>query len=190
MAYGVVRIGLTKLDVCAGFPAKQRNSGHLASTQLNQKRNRLQRMPQDVPGLRVLFCDSWCSNLPAGKYEPLVTPKSALGTAISYLRNLWPQLIRYTERGDLPIDNNRCENAIRPFVMGRKAWLFSDTPAGAHANAVIYSLAETAKANALEPYAWLRHVLRELPRTKPVDEVVALLPWNLRLPELLAKSPA
>ena len=47
--------------------------------------------------------------------------------------NLWPQLNRYTERGDLPIDNNRCENAIRPFVIGRKAWLFSDTPAGAHA---------------------------------------------------------
>ena len=122
------------------------------------------------------------------KYEPLVTPKSALGTAILYMRNLWPQLIRYTERGDLPIDNNRCENAIRPFVMGRKAWLFSDTPAGAHASAVIYSVVETAKANGLEPYAWLRHVLRELPRAQTVDAVAALLPWNLGLPELSAKS--
>jgi hypothetical protein len=56
------------------------------------------------------------------------------------MHDYWGELIRYTERGDLPIDNNRCENAIRPFVIGRKAWLFSDTPAGAHASAVIYSL--------------------------------------------------
>ena len=52
------------------------------------------------------------------KTQPEVTPKSALGTALTYLRNCWPMLIRYTERGDLPIDNNRCENAIRPFVIG------------------------------------------------------------------------
>ncbi len=72
------------------------------------------------------------------KNQPLVTPKSALGTALAYIDNLWSRLTRYTERGDLPIDNNRCENAIRPFVIGRKAWLFSDTPAGAHSSAVIY----------------------------------------------------
>jgi len=77
-----------------------------------------------------------------------VVPNSALGKALSYLQNYWDRLIRYTERGDLPIDNNRCENAIRPFVVGRKAWLFSDTPEGAHASAVIYSLLQTAKANA------------------------------------------
>ena len=63
------------------------------------------------------------------KTQPLVTPKSALGTALAYMGDLWSRLTRYTERGDLPIDNNRCENAIRPFVIGRKAWLFSDTPA-------------------------------------------------------------
>lgn len=68
------------------------------------------------------------------------------------MRDYWSMLTRYTERGDLPIDNNRCENAIRPFVIGRRAWLFSDTPAGANASAVIYSLVETAKANGLEPY--------------------------------------
>ncbi len=72
------------------------------------------------------------------KTAPLVMPKSALGTALAYMGHLWPQLTRYTQRGDLPIDNNRCENAIRPFVIGRKAWLFSDTPAGARASAVIY----------------------------------------------------
>ena len=118
------------------------------------------------------------------KNQPLVTPKSALGTALAYMANLWPQLTRYTERGDLPIDNNRCENAIRPFVIGRKAWLFSDTPAGAHASAVIYSLVQTAKANGLEPYTWLRRVLRDLPAAQTVEAVEALLPWNLRLTDL------
>ena len=118
------------------------------------------------------------------QHTPLVTPKSALGTALAYMGNLWAQLERYTERGDLPIDNNRCENAIRPFVIGRKAWLFSDTPAGAHASAVIYSLVQTAKANGLEPYTWLRQVLRDLPAAKTVEDVEALLPWNLRLTDL------
>lgn len=122
------------------------------------------------------------------KHAPLVTPKSTLGTALAYMGNLWPQLTRYTERGDLPIDNNRCENAIRPFVIGRKAWLFSDTPAGAHASAVIYSLVQTAKANGLEPYTWLRRVLRDLPAAQSVEAVEALLPWNLRIPDLLDKT--
>ena len=122
------------------------------------------------------------------KSQPLVTPKSALGTAMTYMNNLWSRLTRYTERGDLPIDNNRCENAIRPFVMGRKAWLFSDTPAGAHASAVIYSLVQTAKANGLEPYAWLRHVLRDLPAASTVDAVEALLPWNVLIADLATRT--
>lgn len=114
------------------------------------------------------------------KTLPIVTPKSALGTALSYMRDYWSMLTRYTERGDLPIDNNRCENAIRPFVLGRRAWLFSDTPAGANASAVIYSVVETAKANGVEPYTWLRCVLRDLPAAKTVEEVEALLPWNFK----------
>lgn len=122
------------------------------------------------------------------KTQPLVTPKSALGTALAYMDNLWPRLTVYIQRGDLPIDNNRCENAIRPFVVGRKAWLFSDTPAGAHASAVIYSLVQTAKANGLEPYAWLRRVLCDLPAANSVDAVEALLPWNMRLPDFPAKT--
>lgn len=122
------------------------------------------------------------------KIAPLVMPKSALGTALAYMGNLWPLLTRYTQRGDLPIDNNRCENAIRPFVIGRKAWLFSDTPAGARASAVIYSLVQTAQANGLEPYSWLRRVLRELPSAQSVDAVEALLPWNLRIADLVGKT--
>lgn len=111
---------------------------------------------------------------------PLVTPRSKLGEALGYLYKVWPRLIRYTERGDLPIDNNLLEGgAIKPFVIGRKGWLFSDTPAGAHASAVLYSLLQTAKANDREPYAWLRFVLERLPLAKTVDKIEALLPWNV-----------
>jgi len=71
--------------------------------------------------------------------------------------------------------NNRAENAIRPFVIGRKNWLFSDTPKGAIASAQIYSLIETAKANGQEPYAWLRHILERLPAAQSVEGYEALL---------------
>ena len=133
----------------------------------------LARQTHSVPALAALRV--WLD-----KTLPDVTPKSALGAALSYLRNYWARLTRYTERGDLPIDNNRAENAIRPFVIGRKAWLFSDTVAGANASAVIHSVLETAKANGVEPYTWLRRVLRDLPAAKTVDDVEALLPWNMR----------
>lgn len=109
---------------------------------------------------------------------PTVPGKTKLGEALAYLHKYWPKLVRYVERGDLPIDNNRCENAIRPFVVGRKGCLFSDTPAGAHASAVIYSLVQTAKANGAEPYEWLCQVLRDLPTATTVEQVEALLPWH------------
>ena len=123
------------------------------------------------------------------KMLPMVPPKSALGGALSYMRNYWGKLVRFTERGDLPIDNNRCENAIRPFVVGRKAWLFSDTPAGACASAIIYSLVETAKANGVEPYTWLRHVLEHLPAASTADEMDKLLPWNFHAATLTKITP-
>ena len=87
------------------------------------------------------------------------------------------------------IDNNRCENAIRPFVVGRKAWLFSDTPAGANASAIIYSLVETAKANGVEPYTWLRHALEHLPAAQTADEMDKLLPWNFHVATLTKITP-
>ncbi|EPN37726.1 ISPsy5, transposase [Pseudomonas syringae pv. actinidiae ICMP 18883] len=96
------------------------------------------------------------------KTQPQVTSQSALGKAVNYLANNWTRLERYIEAGFLPIDNNAAERAIRPFAIGRKAWLFSDTPKGATASAQIYSLVETAKLNGQEPYTWLRHVLERL----------------------------
>ena len=115
------------------------------------------------------------------KTQPHITAQSALGKAVNYLANNWSRLERYVEAGFLPIDNNPAERAIKPFVIGRKAWLFSDTPKGATASAQIYSLIETAKINGQEPYTWLRHVLERLPQAKSVDDYEALLPWNCSL---------
>lgn len=112
------------------------------------------------------------------KTQPQVAGQTALGKAVNYLASNWSKLVRYVEGGHLPIDNNRAENAIRPFVIGRKNWLFSDTPQGATVSAQIYSLIETAKANGQEPYAWLRQVLERLPSARSVEDYEALLPWN------------
>jgi transposase len=124
------------------------------------------------------------------KVAPTVLPSSPLGKALAYQNALWPRLVRYVERGDLPIDNNSAEGKIRPFVVGRKAWLFSQSTQGAHASAVIYSLVETAKANGLEPYTWLCRALRELPHAKTVDDYEALLPWNQLPIEVLSNELA
>ena len=91
----------------------------------------------------------------------------------------WPKLIRYCEAGFLPINNNRIENAIRPFVIGRNNWKFSDTPAGAHASAKLYSLIETAKACGIEPFTYLCQVYTQLPAAITVEQIEALLPWNI-----------
>ena len=110
---------------------------------------------------------------------PQVAPSSATGQALSYLHNEWAMLIRYLDDGRLEIDNNGAENAIRPFVLGRKNWLFSASVKGVKASANLYSLIETAKANGLEPYAYLRHVFIELPKAETVEAIEALLPGNM-----------
>lgn len=108
-----------------------------------------------------------------------VPPKSLLGKAINYTLNQWSRLIRYTENGIIRPDNNLVENAIRPFVVGRKNWIFSNTPNGAHASAAIYSLIETAKANDLEPYRYLKYLFEHLPQAMTTEEFKVLLPYNI-----------
>ena len=108
-----------------------------------------------------------------------------LGKALHYLSAHWPKLIRCVEDGDYPLDNNAGENALRPFVVGRKNWLFSDTVRGAHASANLYSLIDTAKAHGLEPYRYLRRVFDDLPKATTVEDIEALLPWNINLAEPL-----
>jgi hypothetical protein len=108
-------------------------------------------------------------------------PKDSLtGKALTYINNQWEKLIVYCEDGRLNISNVLAENAIRPFVVGRKAWLFSNSPKGASASSVHYSLIETAKANNIEPYAYLVHVLNKIPYANTVEEIEMLLPWNYK----------
>ncbi|WP_051090342.1 IS66 family transposase [Psychromonas ossibalaenae] len=108
-----------------------------------------------------------------------VPPKSALGKAVSYSINQWPKLVQYINDGQLSIDNNRAERAIKPFVIGRKNWLFANTKNGAVASAILYSVIETAKANGLMPFNYLMHCLEQL--SNQPDEIDSLLPWNVKL---------
>jgi transposase len=112
---------------------------------------------------------------------PQVLPQSLLGKAVYYSLGQWSKLTRFLQHGEVPLDNNRCENAIRPFVIGRKAWLFNDTVKGAVASANLYSIVETAKANNIEPHAYLSHLFTKLPYAKTVGDVEALLPWNANI---------
>jgi transposase len=108
-----------------------------------------------------------------------VTPSSSLGKAVSYALGQWDQVVRYLEHALLTPDNNAVENAIRPFVLGRKNWLFSNTPLGAHTSAGLYSLIETAKANRHEPYKYLCYLFDMLPKAKTLEERLSLLPYRL-----------
>jgi transposase len=118
------------------------------------------------------------------KRKDSVPPKSLLGKAVNYCLNQWSRLENYINDGHAGIDNNVAENAIRPFVIGRKNWLFSGTPDGAKASALLYSLIETAKANNLEPYAYLRYLFEKLPTTLP-GNIEQLLPTRLSPRELV-----
>ena len=108
-----------------------------------------------------------------------VLPQSLFGKALHYLHGQWPKLVRYLGDGARPISNNPCENAIRPFVVGRRNWLFSDTVGGATASANLYSLLETCKANRVDTYAYLVALFKALPHARTVDDYDALLPWRL-----------
>jgi hypothetical protein len=108
-------------------------------------------------------------------------PKDSLTyKAIRYTLNQWDYLTRYCEDGKLQISNVLAENAIRPFAVGRRAWLFADTSRGARASATCYSLVESAKANGLEPSVYLRHILECIGSADTVDKLEALLPWNIK----------
>ena len=105
---------------------------------------------------------------------------SKLEEAVRYSLNQKQHLMAYLDNGEIPISNNLAENAIRPFTLGRKNWLFCDTPKGAEASAIVYSLVESAKANGVEPFAYLQHVLVQLPylgKSHSHEELESLMPW-------------
>lgn len=114
------------------------------------------------------------------KESAVVLSQSLLGKAFTYCKNQWPKLIRFLNDGRLEIDNNRAERSVKPFVIGRKNWLFANTPSGARNSAIVYSIVETAKENGLNPFDYLKYVFERVRVAGPVDNstVDSLLPWN------------
>lgn len=119
------------------------------------------------------------------RQRQLTLPKSAFGQAITYCLNQWDDLINFLLDGRLEIDNNRAERSIKAFVIGRKNFMFSNTPRGARGSAIIYSIIETAKENNLKPFNYLMHLFGQLPNVDTKDPTVIdnLLPWSAVLPD-------
>lgn len=118
----------------------------------------------------------------------LALPKSKLGEAIGYCLNQWPKLIAFLQDGRLELDNNRCERAVKPFVIGRKNWLFSNTVNGARASAIIYSIVETARASNLRPLDYLTLLFERLPNLQSGASLDELLPWSGEVQALCGSS--
>lgn len=139
--------------------------------------------------LRPLMEDfiSW-----AREQLPKATPRLALSKALEYAVTYWPYVMNVLSDGRLELSNNIAERAIKPFVIGRKNWLFSDTPRGAHASAAIYSVVSTARANGLNPRLYVEWLLAEMPNAGELtDEVVdGFLPWSGSVPDSCRVSPA
>lgn len=109
-------------------------------------------------------------------------PKSLLGTALQYAINQKKYLLSFLEDGRIELSNNRAERSIKPFVIGRKNWLFCNTPAGASSSAIIYSLVETAKENKLKPFEYLTYVFEQI-QLHGSENMEYLLPWSQELPQ-------
>jgi len=124
--------------------------------------------------------------------RPALLSSGLLGDAVKYCLNQWPYLENYLLDGRLEIDNNRAERTIKAFVIGRKNWLFSNTPVGAKSSAVIYSIVRTALANGLRVEAYLRWLFERFPKIdiKVEVELDALMPWSPAVPEDCRMNPA
>ena len=118
------------------------------------------------------------------KEYALALPQSSYGKAITYSFNQKEKLMNILKDGRLELSNNRAERAIKPFVIGRKNWLFTNTPAGAESSAIIYSIIETAKENNLIPFEYLKYLFEKLPNMDiaNMEELDKLLPWSKELP--------
>lgn len=125
------------------------------------------------------------------KMEPTVPTSGQLRKAYTYILNQEKYLRVFLEDGEVPIDNNASERAIRGFCIGKKNWQMIDTINGAHSSAIIYSIAETAKANNLKPYDYFVYLLEEIPKhmeQKDRTFLEDLLPWSKKLPEGIRKQ--
>ena len=125
------------------------------------------------------------------KMEPTVPASGQLRKAYTYILNQEKYLRVFLEDGEVPIDNNASERAIRGFCIGKKNWQMIDTINGAHSSAIIYSIAETAKANNLKPYDYFVYLLEEIPKHMDEEDrsfLEDLLPWSQKLPEGIRKQ--
>ena len=116
----------------------------------------------------------------------LHTTNEQLTKALTYAANQRPYLETFMDDGRLPISNNLCEANIKPFATARRAWLFADTPKGARANAVLYTLVESARINGLDVFAYLKYLLAEMPNNHHPEKPEIIddyLPWSEKLPE-------
>jgi transposase len=111
---------------------------------------------------------------------PGTPPNSALGKALGYAARQWPKLVRHLDHPEIPVDNNYSEQQIKHFATGRKAWLFSYDASSAQASANLFSLVMTCRINDVEPYAYLNYLFEHLPAATTVEQIEALLPWNLK----------
>ena len=146
---------------------QENNLKHLSGAQLiHARQERIKPLMDDLKGYLDAIADQFVS-------------KGAMRTAIGYARNNWHKFTAFLDHSSLPIDNNPMEQAIRPFTLGRKNFLFAGGPNGAEASAFIYSLIESAKANGLEPFRYLNTLFERYPHAKSDDERRQLLPWNL-----------
>lgn len=161
------------LDYCNKLFATERQLKDLSDKERYEKRLDLQK-----PLLDEFY--TWLK-----RQKQLTLPKSAFGQAITYCLNQWDDLNNFLLDGRLEIDNNRAERSIKPFVIGRKNWLFSNTQKGARASAIIYSIIETAKENNLKPYNYLVYLFEQLPNIdiNNADAIDELMPWSDKLPE-------
>lgn len=144
---------------------------------LTPKERFCKRLELEKPILEAFWC--WLESL-------TVLKGSALGKAVTYAMNQRPFMENYLLDGRCAISNNAAENAIRPFTVGRKNWLFADTPKGASASAAVYSIIETAKANGLNVFAYLQHLLLYMPDTdwqNYPEELDDLMPWSSEVQE-------
>ena len=142
-------------------------------TSLLPKKRYLARLEKSKPISDAFF--TWAYNL-----NPL--PQSPLGKAINYALSQRKYLENIFLDGRLELSNNRCERSVKPFVMGRKAWLFNNTPEGAEASSMMYSIIETAKENGLHPFHYIKFLLEALPNSNYSD-IDNLLPWSEVLPD-------
>lgn len=118
-------------------------------------------------------------------------PKSKLAKAFGYALNQKDRLMNFLQDGNIAISNNLAENSIRPFTVGRRNWLFSGSPEGTAASAAVYSIVETAKANGLNPYEYLRYIFKYLPGVcfdEEPEYLEEFLPWNLGVQEFFKKA--